>query len=131
MAEKELEEIQPEPEPEHEPEPIQLDLEPLEPEPFDPSDGDEANRSAIHIPGADLLKKQKVQYKRPPNSSSQGAIRCRIFRSKIAVASLEYLENQINNWLDGEDIDVKHVGHVIGIMEGKTPEPNLIVTVWY
>lgn len=70
-------------------------------------------------------------FKRPLNVTGQGATRCRIFRSKIAQGSLDYMEHQVNEWIDGEEIDVKHVGHVIGTMEGKRPEPNVIVIVWY
>ena len=70
-------------------------------------------------------------FKRPLNLTGTGATRCRIFRSKIAQASLDFMEHQVNEWIDGEEIEVKHVGHVIGTMEGKRPEPNVIVIVWY
>jgi len=72
-----------------------------------------------------------VAFKRSLNVTGTGATRCRIFRSKIAEASLDYMEHQINEWIDGDQIEVKHVGHVIGTMEGKRPEPNVIVVVWY
>ncbi len=70
-------------------------------------------------------------FSRTPNVTGQGAIRCRIFHSKIAEAPLNYMQNQINAWLDDEEIEVKHVGQIVGNFEGKTTEPNLIVTVWY
>lgn len=73
----------------------------------------------------------KSQLKRPLNLTGHGATRCRVFYSKIAVAPLEHLETQINDWLDGDKIEVKQVGHVIGNMVGKTAEPNLIVMVWF
>lgn len=72
-----------------------------------------------------------AQFTRPLNVTGSGATRCRMFHSRIAVAPLEYMQKQINEWIDGEKIEVKHVGHVIGIMEGKVPEPNLVVVVWY
>ncbi|MBS3734130.1 MAG: hypothetical protein KGY99_04315 [Phycisphaerae bacterium] len=75
--------------------------------------------------------KQSKQYKRPLNVTGQGATRCRLFHSKIAETPLEHLQDSINDWLDDEQIEVKHVGHVIGTMEGKRPEPNLLVMVWY
>ena len=74
---------------------------------------------------------EKREYKRPLNTDGAGATRCRMFHSKIAIASLEFMENQINEWLDSDRIEIKHVGHVIGTMEGKRPEPNLLVMVWY
>ena len=73
----------------------------------------------------------KSAFKRPLNLTGQGATRCRVFRSRIAAAALDFMENQVNQWLDSEKIEIKHVGHVIGVMEGKTPEPNVIVMVWY
>jgi len=77
--------------------------------------------------GSTVAKK----FTRPLNLTGQGATRCRVFHSKIAVASLEFMEGQINEWLDKEKIEVKAVGHVIGTMEGKRPEPNVVVVVWY
>lgn len=74
---------------------------------------------------------QAKEYRRKPNVNGAGAVRCRIFHSKIALASLEHLEAQINDWLDGEKIEIKQVGHLIGTMEGKRPEPNLLLIVWY
>ena len=72
-----------------------------------------------------------TQLKRALNTDGSGATRCRVFHSKIAIASLEFMEKQINEWLDSETIEIKHVGHLIGTMEGKRPEPNMIVMVWY
>jgi len=71
------------------------------------------------------------EYKRELNLTGQGATRCRLFHSRIAVAPLENMQNQINHWLDDEGIEVKQVCQTIGVMEGKTPEPNIIVLVWY
>ena len=31
----------------------------------------------------------------------------------------------------GNEIEVKCVNQVVGTLEGKSPEPNVIVTVWY
>ncbi|MHC4985348.1 MAG: hypothetical protein ACYTFO_04245 [Planctomycetota bacterium] len=70
-------------------------------------------------------------YQRSLNLNGAGATRCRIFHSKIADTSLAGLEEQINNWLDSEDVEVKSVGHNIGTLQGKLAEENLIVTVWY
>ena len=41
------------------------------------------------------------------------------------------MQRQINEWLDSDEIEVKQVGHLIGTMEGKRPEPNLRVMIWY
>lgn len=72
-----------------------------------------------------------TKFSRPLNVNGAGATRFRIFHSKISIAPLENLEHSINEWIDGSKIEVKHVGHLIGTMEGKRPEPNLLVMVWY
>ena len=72
-----------------------------------------------------------AEFSRAMNLPGTGATRCRIFSSKIQHSSLAYMENHINRWLDDDQIEIKHVGHVIGTMEGKRPEPNVIVMVWY
>jgi len=72
-----------------------------------------------------------THFSRPLNANGTGATRFRIFHSKISIAPLENLEHTINQWIDGDKIEVKHVGHLIGTMEGKRPEPNLLVMVWY
>jgi len=74
---------------------------------------------------------RKTEWKRPMNMTGKGATRCRLFHCKIADSSLENLENQINDWLDDEGIEVKHVGHVVGVLEGKHNEPNVVIVVWY
>jgi len=73
----------------------------------------------------------KTEYKRALNNTGTGATRCRLFHSKIALSSLEHMENQINEWLDDNEIEIKQVGHLVGTLEGKRPEPNLLVMVWY
>jgi hypothetical protein len=72
-----------------------------------------------------------AQYKRPLNATGAGATRCRIFNSKVAMPSIEAMQAKINEWLDSEPIEVKHVGQLIGTVEGKIAEPNVLVFVWY
>lgn len=74
---------------------------------------------------------RRKEFKRKPVNTGKGAIRCRVFHCKITESSIEHMENQINTWADDEDIDIKHVGHLVGAMEGKHTEPNIIVLVWY
>jgi hypothetical protein len=90
-----------------------------------------ASASAAKVIKSSLEAERKAQFKRPLNLSGQGATRCRMFHCKVAESSMAHLENQINDWLDSEHVEVKHVGHVVGMMEGKHTEPNVIVMVWY
>jgi len=78
-----------------------------------------------------LRKAQEVVLNRPLNLTNKGATRCRIFYCRIAVEAIENMQSRINEWIDNEELDVKHVGQELAVMEGKTPRPNLIVTVWY
>ena len=124
IAEEEDEPVAvPEREEEPEPEPIKL---------VDTGEDDPDRPSSLKAFGsAAAADAKKVEFRRPLNLTGTGATRCRVFSSKIQHSSLEYMENQINEWLDAEDIEVKHVGHVIGVMEGKRPEPNVVVLAWY
>jgi hypothetical protein len=71
------------------------------------------------------------KFSRALNLTGAGATRCRIFHSKVTVAALDHMANQINEWLDAEQVEIKAVNQVVGVMEGKTPEPNVIVMVWF
>lgn len=81
--------------------------------------------------GHGLGVKAGSDFKRALNLTGHGATRCKFYHGKIAPPSLEFMENQINQWLDAEKIEIKYISQVIGVMEGKTPVPNLIVMVWY
>jgi len=95
-------------------------------------ESDGSSQNTVKIMGArKILGPTKEAFTRTPNVPGTGAIRCRVFFSRIAAAPLAYMEQQINEWLDSNPIEVKHVTHVVGIMEGKNPEPNVIITVWY
>jgi len=45
--------------------------------------------------------KTQKQYKRAPNLTGAGAIRCRLFHSKISVAAMDHMVEAINEWLQG------------------------------
>jgi hypothetical protein len=87
--------------------------------------------SAAKVIKSALEAGRKTDFKRPVNLNGQGATRCRMFHCKVAESSMDNMENQINDWLDSGQIEVKQVGHVVGMMEGKHTEPNVIVIVWY
>jgi len=75
---------------------------------------------------------QDARFHRPLDPASAGASRCRTFHCKLNEGSIEFMTNQINDWLDGnENIVVKFSTSTIGIFEGKHSEPNLILTLWY
>jgi hypothetical protein len=64
--------------------------------------------------------------------AAAGATRCRSFHSKLNEASLEFMNNQLNLWVDADpNIVIKFAASTIGVFEGKHAEPHLIVTVFY
>lgn len=72
------------------------------------------------------------RFKRPLDPRHEGATRCRTFHSKLTEGAIEFLNNQINEWLDSQDnIVVKFSNSVIGPFEGKHTDPNLIITLFY
>lgn len=133
-AESEPEPLQLEPDPEPigiEPIPVARD-EVSETEPISLVDDiDEEGPSKIHALRGSALEVEKHEFKRPVNVTGQGATRCRIFHSRVAEAPLEHMQKSINAWSDDAEIEIKHTSMVMGIMEGKNPEPNIIVVVWY
>ena len=110
------------------------DLAPLSLADEEDASGPISDRSSTRIQAfgasTDVLMHQQ-QYKRTPILTGTGAVRCKLFHSKITVAALEHMTSTINEWLDSDEIEVKYIGQVIGTMEGKKPEPNVIITVWY
>lgn len=72
------------------------------------------------------------RFARPLNTSTEGATRCRSFHAKLSEPALEFMNNQINDWVDANPgIVIKFATSTIGTFEGKHAEPNLIVTVFY
>lgn len=72
------------------------------------------------------------KFKRSLRPSEIGGTRCRTFHSKLSEAAIEFMTNQINDWLDSNaNIVVKFSNATIGNFEGKHSEPNLILTLFY
>lgn len=70
-------------------------------------------------------------WKRTPNASGQGASHVKSFHCKLNTESLEYMDRQINEWLDAHPgFEVKFVNCSVGEWQGKVKEPNFIVQVW-
>ncbi len=70
-------------------------------------------------------------WKRPTNVTGTGATHVRSFHCRMATEGLEFLDKQINEWLDAHpDYEVKNVTIAVGEWSGKIKEANLIVQVW-
>lgn len=71
-------------------------------------------------------------WSRTPNTPGTGAIHVRSFRSKLSDDALQFLDQQINEWLDAHpQYEVKLVTSAIGEWSTKLgKEPGMIVNVW-
>lgn len=76
-------------------------------------------------------KRHEDQWARSPNATGIGAIHVKSFHCRLTGDSLEFLDRQINEWLDAHpQYEVKLVTSSMGTWSGKLKEPNLIVNVW-
>lgn len=77
------------------------------------------------------VKKHAENWKRKTNLTGTGATHMRTFHCKLNSESVEYMDQQINEWLDNHpDYEVKMVTTAIGEWTGKIKEPAMVVTVW-
>ena len=111
--------------------PLPLEEEYLEPISLEGGDGD-SGASKIHAFGAGLgVSTASKEFSRPLNLTGAGATRCRIFHSKFSPGALDHMVDTINEWLDKNQIEIKAVNCVNGVLEGKKAEPAMIITLWY
>lgn len=111
-------------------EPIQMEEDDDDTRPLDMSE------SRVHgTSGATLVEKavwDEGKYKRVADANAPGACRVRIFHSRLSEGALEYMNNQINDWLDeNENISIKYATSTIGLFEGKHAEPNIFMSMFY
>ena len=71
----------------------------------------------------------------PPMAAAKAVGRIvgvKTFFAKLHPGALEYLDETIARWLkENPLVLVKHVTAATGEVQGKTTEPNLIITIWY
>jgi len=95
-------------------------------------EGGEAGEASSKIRSFGVGARHSEQWDRTPNVTGQGAIHCKIFHCKLREDAIDYMERQINEWLDAHpEYEVKHVTSSVGEMKTKTiSEAAMIVTVW-
>ncbi len=83
------------------------------------------NEAAAHAGSAN-------KYKRTPTLTGKGAIRVRSFLGKISGPGMEYMDNNINLWLDSHpEVEVKFVTTTIGPTDGKSNDTSIVMNLWY
>jgi len=54
------------------------------------------------------------------------------FFTKLHPGAIDFLDEQITNWLNNNpSITIKRTNTVVGEVQAKKTEPNIIVTIWY
>lgn len=77
------------------------------------------------------IGKTEDSWQRKTNKTGSGATHVKTFHAKLTGESLEFLDKQINDWLDAHpDHEVKFSTSTVGEWTGKLKEPNVIVQVW-
>ncbi len=105
------------------------DLEPISL--VEPSDGETSAVSKIRAFGVAPAQAERT-WKRATHVHGTGAVRVRTFHGKLSEQGMDFMDNQINEWLDANpDIEIKFVTSAIGQFEGKIREPALVLNIWY
>lgn len=114
------------------PSPHQPAQQPAQPPHAAPSEAADSGASKIRMFDQKLgAGRHEDSWKRTPNINGTGAIHVKSFHCKLTGDSLDFLDQQINEWLDAHpQYEVKMVTTSIGEWTGKLKEPNLIVNVW-
>ncbi|MFC1676235.1 hypothetical protein ACFL3G_04115 [Planctomycetota bacterium] len=123
-------------------EPISFGDTPIEPIPFDDSDnaGDsKVSHSPLNLGGNSTaefsvpsLKAKPIKKAKEKLASSDRITGIKTFFTKLHVGSIDFLDEQINNWLKANpDVVIKHTNATTGMLVGKKTEHNIIITVWY
>ena len=90
------------------------------------------SRMFVHKTALGTGDHREHAFTRPMNSPELGATRCRTFHAKLNEPALEFMNNQVNSWIDGDTtVSIKFATSTIGVFEAKHPEPHLILTVFY
>lgn len=114
------------------------DFEPIELDGFDDEDHNDLSSTSTRIHSATAATLGTAhgwddsKYNRPIDPKATTAIRCRSFHSKLTDSALQFMDDQINGWLeDNNHIHIKFATSTIGMFEGKHAEANLIITMFY
>jgi len=100
---------------------------------IDEAEMEKSGRKIIKAFGGESQRKlDETQLQRALHKTGSGATRVKIFHTKMNDGAVEFLAQNINEWVDqNPDVDIKIVQTTVGTWEGKHPEPHLILTVWY
>jgi len=109
----------------------------IKPVPFDEEEtGDtEVSHSPLNLGGA-TTEMPRVGARAKPTgkltSTPERITGVKTFFTKLHPGAIEFLDEQISNWLrNNVGIVVKRTNVTTGEVQAKKTEPNIIITVWY
>jgi hypothetical protein len=103
----------------------------IEPEPVPVAESDGPTTAPKKITAFGKEQRHEEHWNRATNVTGAGATHVKTFHSKITSDALQYLDQQINEWLDAHpEYEVKFVQNSVGVLTGKLKEPHLICQVW-
>jgi len=81
-----------------------------------------AGRAAAPVPG----KSAEIA------SSAERITGVKTFFTKLHAGAIDFLNGQITKWLhDNPGVVIKRTNTVVGEIQAKKTEPNIIITIWY
>jgi hypothetical protein len=91
-------------------------------------------RAPASLPKAPTATPRPVAAPRPAAAAAAGEriTACRTFFTKLHPGAIKFVEEQITNWLkENPRIVVKSTNVIMGEVQEKKTEPNIIIVVWY
>ena len=94
-------------------------------------DEEEAGSKEIRTFGKDRRADDDDRWQREPDPRGAGGTRCKTFVAKLRLDAIEFMDEQINKWLDSHpNFTVKNITASIGILKGKEKEDALFLTLF-
>lgn len=110
---------------------VDHELDPIEVGDLSAGAMDPAEMSSNRIQAFGVRKPHDEHWNRTPNVTGSGAIHVKTFVTKLRLEAIEYLDQQVNEWLDTHpEYEVKFVTTTIGELTGKNKEPAIFMNVW-
>jgi hypothetical protein len=69
---------------------------------------------------------------RPVAAPRERISACKVFFTKLHPGAIKFLEEQITNWLkENPSVVIKSTDVIMGEVQEKKTEPNIVIVVWY
>jgi hypothetical protein len=101
--------------------------------------GGSVSHAPLDLGGSSPVEAPKIKVPQPVTkkptekiASGERITGVRTFFTKLHPGAINFLDEQITKWLtENPEITVKRTNIVVGEIQAKKTEPNIIITVWY